>query len=102
MNTIENELMEKTRDLIEKVDNYIKSNKDWVFYFLNPIAGGNNELFACMKEHPNDWNEYIDFTIINVSTSYVSITINIDDGSEYGLEIKNYMKENIMNLRLTN
>lgn len=87
-------LVEKIENLISEIDKYIKSNKDWVFYFLNPLAGtdgANKPLFDCMEEHPGDWEEYIDFVITDVSESNVRINIKIDDDSDFGIELKRYI-----------
>ena len=84
----EKELSLSLTNLIEKVETYIKSNPIWIYYFLNPLAGGNEELFDCMKEHPNDWEYYIDFYITNVFTNGASITITIDDGTELGTSLR--------------
>lgn len=86
--------VEKISNLISEIDKYIKSNKDWVFYFLNPLAGtdgANKPLFDCMKEHPEDWEEYIDFSIIDINTSNIRINIHIDDNSDFGIELKRYI-----------
>ena len=86
--------VKKVSNLISKIDKYIKSNKDWVFYFLNPLAGtdgANKPLFDCMKEHPEDWDEYIDFVIININTTNIQISINIDDNSDFGIELQRYI-----------
>ena len=86
--------VEKIGNLVSEIDEYIKSNKDWVFYFLNPLAGtdgANKPLFDCMKEHPEDWEEYIDFDIININTTNIQISINIDDNSDSRIELKRYI-----------
>ena len=86
--------VEKIRNLIFEIDKYIKSNEDWVFYFLNPLAGtdgANKPLFDCMKEHPEDWEEYIDFSITDVNTSNIRISIHIDDNSDIGIELNRYI-----------
>lgn len=85
---------EKISNLLSEIDKYIRSNEDWVFYFLNPLAGtdgGNKPLFDCMREHPEDWEYYIDFVITDISTSNVRIIINIDDNSDFGIELKRYI-----------
>ena len=86
--------VEKISNLISEIDKYIKSNEDWVFYFLNPLGGTdgvNKPLFDCMKEHPEDWEEYIDFSITDVNTSNIRISIHIDDNSDFGIELKRYI-----------
>ena len=86
--------VEKIRNLIFEIDKYIRSNEDWVFYFLNPLVGtdgANKPLFDCMKEHPGDWEDYIDFSIIDVNASNIRISILIDDNSDIGIELKRYI-----------
>ena len=88
---MEENLTKKIGDLINEVEAYIASNPDWVYYFLNPLCGGNEELFECMREHPDDWEDYISFSIINMTSTSLSIDINIDDGSELGVSLKRYI-----------
>ena len=86
--------VEKIGNLISEIDKYIRTNKNWVFYFLNPLAGtdgANRPLFDCMREHPEDWEEYIDFSIIGVNTTNIGISIHIDDNSDFGIELKRYI-----------
>ena len=87
----EENLAKKIGDLINEVETYIASNHDWVYYFLNPLCGGNEELFECMREHPDDWEDYISFSIINITSVSLSVAINIDDGSELGVSLKRYI-----------
>ena len=87
----EKELEEKMFAIIDEIEDYIYSNSDWVYYFLNPIAGGNKELFDCMKEHSDDWEEYISFGIVSITTCNVSITINITDGTESGINLNRHI-----------
>ena len=88
---MEENLTKKIGDLFNEVEEYIASNPDWVYYFLNPLCGGNEELFECMMENPGDWEDYISFSIINMSSASLSIEINIDDGSEFGIHLKRYV-----------
>jgi hypothetical protein len=93
MNNTELALVNNVSEIINSVEEYISSNEDWVFYFLNPIieSGTNKPLEDCVKEHPNDWNDYVTFTVINLSNSFVQISINIDDNSDDGIELKRYI-----------
>ena len=88
---MEENLAKKIGDLINEVEEYIASNPDWVYYFLNPLCDGNEELFDCMREHPDDWEDYISFSIINMTSVSLSVAINIDDGSELGICLKRYI-----------
>ena len=91
MTEIEDNLTTRISDLIHDAQTYIESNSDWIYYFLNPIAGGNEELFKCMKTYPDEWEDYISFNIIYISGSFITIEINIDDGSEQGIAFKRYI-----------
>ena len=91
MTQMEEKLAKKIGDLFNEVEEYIASNPDWVYYFLNPLCGGNEELFECMKENPGGWEDYISFTVTNMNSGSVSIAINIDDGSELGICLKRYI-----------
>lgn len=85
-------LINKCTEINKEIEEYIASNNDWVYYFLNPFAGGNEELFSVVKENPDNWDEYVDFTIINVtSTGIAHISINIDDNSELGISMRRYI-----------
>lgn len=88
---MEENLTKKIADLFNEVEEYIASNPDWVYYFLNPLCGGNEELFECMKENPGDWGDYISFAVTNMNSGSVSIAINIDDGSELGICLIRYI-----------
>ena len=88
----------KERDLVAKIDiitcdieDYIESNPDWIYYFLNPLAGGNEELFDCIREYPDNWEEYIDFEISNISGTFVQIKIHIDDNTDCGIVLGRYI-----------
>ncbi len=95
MNNKEKELVARINELISAITTYIDSNPDWIYYFLNPLAGGNDELFECMKEHPDNWEDYIDFEIANVSGSFIQIKIHIDDYTDCGLVFTRYV--NLLN-----
>ena len=87
----EKDLVARSNELVSDITNYIKSNPKWIYYYLNPLAGGNEELFDCIKEHPDDWEYYIDFELANVSGSSVQIKIHIDDNTDCGLVFSRYV-----------
>lgn len=93
MNNTELALANNVSEIINSVEEYISSNEDWVFYFLNPLieSGTNTPLEDCIKEHPNDWSDYVTFTVTNLSNSFAQISINIDDNSDDGIELKRYI-----------
>lgn len=89
MTNKESNLISKCKEINNEIEEYIASNNDWVYYFLNPLAGSNEELFNVVKENPDDWGDYVTFAITNVtSTGIVNICINIDDDSELGVNIR--------------
>ena len=79
MTKMEKELSDKISVIFGEVESYIKSNPDWVYYFIDPIDGIDNEINDCVMEHPDDWNEYIDFSIVNVTASHVVLSITTDE-----------------------
>ena len=95
----EEELITRSNELVSDITNYITSIPNWIYYFLNPIAGGNEELFDCIKEHPDDWEDYIDFYIPNINGSIVQIKIHINDYTDYGITFARYI--NLLNFEET-
>lgn len=95
----EKDLMTRSIELVSDITEYINSNPDWIYYFLNPLAGGNEEIFDCIEEHPDDWEDYIDFEIANISGSSMQIKIHIDDYTDCGLVFARYI--NILNFEET-
>ena len=95
MTNIEKDLVARSNELLTAITSYIGSNPNWVYYFLNPLAGGNDKLFECMKEHPNNWEDYINFETINVSGSFIQIKIHVDDYTDCGLVFPRYI--NLLN-----
>lgn len=99
MTNKEEELITRGNELVSDITNYIVSIPNWIYYFLNPIAGGNDELFDCIKEHPDDWEDYIDFYIPNINGSIVQIKIHIDDYTDCGITLARYI--NLLNFEET-
>ena len=91
MTSKEEELVTRSNELANDITNYIVSIPNWVYYFLNPLAGGNEELFDCIEEHPDDWEDYINFEIYNISGSHVQIKIHIDDYTDCGITLCRYI-----------
>lgn len=91
MTNKEKDLVARSNELLIAITTYINSNPNWIYYFLNPLAEGNDELFECMREHPNDWEDYINFEIANVSGSFIQIKIHIDDYTDCGLILPRYV-----------
>lgn len=78
MNTI-NELLNRCEALCNDIEKYIMSNKDWIYYFLNPNAKGNEELFNLIKEHPDHWEDIIDIKIKSISSNSVIVNLIADE-----------------------
>lgn len=80
MNTI-NELLNRYEALSNDIKKYIMSNKEWIYYFLNPSASikSNEELFNIIKEYPNNWEDIIDIKIKSISSGYVIVYLIADE-----------------------
>lgn len=91
MTNKEEELITRGSELISDITNYLVSIPNWIYYFLNPIAGGNEELFDCIEDHPDDWEDYIDFYISNINGSIVQIKIHINDYTDCGITLSRYI-----------
>ena len=87
----EKDLVSRINELERDIETYIDSNPDWIYYFLNPSAGGNEEIFECIKEHPDDWKDYIDFEVSSIVCSYINIKIHIDDYTDSGITFGRYI-----------
>ena len=87
----EKDLVSRINELERDIETYIESSPDWIYYFLNPSAGCNEEIFDCIKEHPDDWKDYIDFEISNISCSCIYIKIHIDDYTDCGITLGRYI-----------
>lgn len=95
----EKDLVTRSTELASDITTYIASNPNWIYYFLNPLAGGNEEIFDCIKEHPDDWEDYIDFDLANICGSSMQIKIHIDDYTDCGLVFPRYI--NLLNFEET-
>lgn len=84
MNKIEKNFLERATKLMTDIRNYILSNNDWVYYFLNPLCdiGDNKPLQNIVEEFPDEWEDYIHMQITDFNGSSVKIYIEIDDCSE--------------------
>ena len=84
MNDKEKSFLDRATDLTKDIKDYILSNNDWVYYFLNPLveSEGNKPLKNIVEEYPDEWDAYVDFEITDFNGSSVKICINIDEGYE--------------------
>lgn len=92
-----NDIIDETGGLIDKINRFILSNNDWIFYFLNPLVNSdaNKSIENIVKEFPDEWEDYVDLEIYD--RWYQEILM---DNSEYTLkenynEIKSYFANNV-------
>lgn len=85
-----NDIIDETKGLVNKIQRFILSNKNWIFYFLNPLVNSDtNKLIEnIVKEFPDEWEDYVNLEIYNISLSNVDVKIQIDEGDEYPTELK--------------
>ena len=88
-----NDIIDETSGLVNKIKRFILSNKNWIFYFLNPLvnSNANKSIENIVKEFPDEWEDYIDLDIYNISETGVEVKIKIDEGDEYPTELKRYI-----------
>ena len=87
------DLMNRSQNLIKDIREYILSNKNWVFYFLNPLVktGKNDIIKQTMEEYPEDWEDMIDLFVHNFNGSSAEVSINIDNGTETPDTLKRFI-----------
>ena len=87
------DLMNRSQNLIKDIREYILSNKNWVFYFLNPLVktGKNDLLKQTMEDYPEDWEDMIDLFVHNFNGSSAEVSINIDNGTETPDSLKRFI-----------
>ena len=87
MNKIEESIINRASELMEDIRKHILSNKNWIYYFLNPLSSSdvNKPIEDIIKEFPFDWEDYIDVRINDFNGSSVKIRIEIDNGDEMPL-----------------
>ena len=87
------DLMNRSQNLIKDIREYILSNKNWVFYFLNPLVktGKNDLLKQTIEDYPNEWEDMIDIVVHNFNGSSAEININIDNGTETPDSLKRFI-----------
>lgn len=78
------DLLNRSQSIINDIREYILSNKNWVFYFLNPLVktDKNDIIKQTMEEYPEDWEDMIDLVVKNFNGSSAEISIHIDNGTE--------------------
>ena len=87
------DLMNRSQNLIKDIREYILSNKNWVFYFLNPLVktGKNDLLKQTIEDYPDEWEDMIDIVVHNFNGSSAEININIDNGTETPDTLKRFI-----------
>lgn len=93
MNKIEESIIERSSKLMDDIREYILSNKNWIYYFLNPLSSSdaNKPIENIIKEFPFDWEDYIDVRINDFNGSSVKIAIYIDEGDETPLSLNRFI-----------
>lgn len=93
MNKIEESIIKRSSELMEDIRRYILSNKNWIYYFLNPLSSSdaNKPIEDIIKEFPFDWEDYIDVNINDFNGSSVKIAIIIDTGDEMPISLNRFI-----------
>ena len=87
------DLLNRSQSIINDIREYILSNKNWVFYFLNPLVktGKNDLLKQTIEDYPDEWEDMIDIVVHNFNGSSAEININIDNGTETPDTLKRFI-----------
>lgn len=93
MTDIESNFLERATTLMTDIRNYILSNNDWVYYFLNPLCetDANKALRNIVEEFPDEWENYVDVQITDFNGSSAKICIEIDDCSECPIRLNRFI-----------
>jgi len=93
MNKIEEEFLDRATTLMTDIRNYILSNNDWVYYFLNPLfdTDANKPLKNIVEEYPDEWENYVNIQITDFNGSSAKICIEIDDCSECPIRLDRFI-----------
>ena len=77
---MEEKLIEQIDDVFREVREFILSEKDWLFYFTNPIldGGANQPLYDLMREYPESFRDMVDLNVKHIERGLVRVTIEID------------------------
>lgn len=93
MNKIEKSIIERSLKLMEDIRNYILSNENWIYYFLNPLvqSESNKSIEDIINRFPSNWIDYIDIQIIYFNASTVKVIIEIDDDYETPIRLTRFI-----------
>lgn len=93
MNKTEESIVNRSLKLIEDIRNYILSNENWIYYFLNPLveSESNKPIEDIINRFPSNWIDYIDIQVIYFNASTVKVIIEIDDDYETLLRLTRFI-----------
>ena len=93
MNKTEESIVKRSLKLMEDIRNYILSNEDWIYYFLNPLveSESNKSIEDIINRFPSNWLDYIDIQIIDFNASTVKVIIEIDDDYETPIRLTRFI-----------
>ena len=93
MNKIEKSIVERSLKLMEDIRNYILSNENQIYYFLNPLvqSESNKSIEDIINRFPSNWIDYIDIQIIDFNASTVKVIIEIDDDYETPIRLTRFI-----------
>ena len=93
MNKTEESIVNRSLKLMEDIREYILSNENLIYYFLNPLVQpeSNKSIEDIVKRFPSDWIDYIDIQFVNFNASTVKVIIEIDDEYEAPLRLTRFI-----------
>lgn len=93
MNKTEESIVNRSLKLMEDIRQYILSNEDWIYYFLNPLvqSESNKPIEDIINRFPSNWLDYIDIQIIDFNASTVKVIIEIDDDYETPIRLTRFI-----------
>lgn len=93
MNKIEKSIIERSLKLMEDIREYILSNENWIYYFLNPLveSESNKSIEDIINRFPSNWIDYIDIQIVEFNASTVKVIIEIDDDYETPIRLTRFI-----------
>ena len=93
MNKTEESIVTRSLKLMEDIRNYILSNENWIYYFLNPLvqSESNKSIEDIINRFPSNWIDYIDIQVIYFNASTVKVIIEIDDDYETPIRLTRFI-----------
>lgn len=68
------EILDEDERLIKKVRNYIFSEENWIYYFIN-----DETVARLLYNHGHDWNDYVTLKINCIRGGCVDVSLIIDE-----------------------